>query len=225
MTSRSDLNIFVDRLFANKRKTKAVMELKQEILSNLEAKVADYMDSGMDYQGAISQAIRDLDDIDSIIDDKQTVYIHRYRYGVLQAALLYVLVAWIVTLPARLLPMGNLVNTLFMVLAAGCGILLLVMAQKGFANMEITDVVDFAKIARVIRMIWILWGLYAVVITLYTLLLKFGADLWFGRQLSFNGPYDFYETMLQLALPLTTIVIPLAVRKVGQIITRYEVSE
>ncbi|MGG1878031.1 hypothetical protein ABDI30_10755 [Paenibacillus cisolokensis] len=52
MTDRNDLNLFVDRLFANKRKTKAVMELKQEILSNLEAKVADCMSSGYGLSGS-----------------------------------------------------------------------------------------------------------------------------------------------------------------------------
>ncbi|PAD74980.1 permease prefix domain 1-containing protein [Paenibacillus campinasensis] len=225
MTDRNDLNLFVDRLFANKRKTKAVMELKQEILSNLEAKVADCMSSGMDYQEAISQAIRDLDDIDSIIDDKQTVYIHRYRYDVMQGALLYVFIAWIVTIPARLTLSGVMVNTLFMVLGIAGGVLLLTMLQKGFPSSAEIDQVDTGKIGRMIRRVWILWGLFAIVITGYSLLIKFGSDLWFGRQVGFSGPYDFYETMLQLVLPLTTIIIPLATRKAGQYITKYEVKQ
>lgn len=41
MTNRHDLEIFVDRLFANQRKTKEVVELKNEVLSNLEARVTD----------------------------------------------------------------------------------------------------------------------------------------------------------------------------------------
>ncbi|MCM3259707.1 permease prefix domain 1-containing protein [Paenibacillus lautus] len=69
MTNRQDLEIFVDRLFANQRKTKEVVDLKNEVLSNLEARVTDYMENGIAYQSAISLAIENMEDIESLIDD------------------------------------------------------------------------------------------------------------------------------------------------------------
>ena len=101
MTNRHDLEIFVDRLFANQRKTKEVVELKNEVLSNLEARVTDYMENGMEYQSAISLAIDNIEDIEALIDDNQKVYSYRFRYELVQSALIYSLLAWIVTIPAR----------------------------------------------------------------------------------------------------------------------------
>ena len=42
-----ELENYVDTLFANHKKTKETIDLKDEILSNLEAKVADYMEEGV----------------------------------------------------------------------------------------------------------------------------------------------------------------------------------
>ncbi|ALS24093.1 MULTISPECIES: permease prefix domain 1-containing protein [Paenibacillus] len=51
-----------------------IRELKEEILSNLEAKVADLTSNGMEYYQAVSTAVEQFDHIDGLIDDNKEVY-------------------------------------------------------------------------------------------------------------------------------------------------------
>ena len=83
----------MDRLFANQRKTKEVVDLKNEVLSNLEARVTDYMENGIAYQSAISLAIENMEDIEALIDDNQKIYSYRFRHDLFQSALIYSLLA------------------------------------------------------------------------------------------------------------------------------------
>ena len=224
-TKKNDLEIFVDRLFANHRKTKAVIELRDEVLSNLEAKVNDYLEQGMEYAQAVHLAIRDIEAVDHLIDDHQTVDMTAYRLDIAQTALLYFAIAWILTIPARLLALGTAVNSLFMLLVATTGIVFIVLSRKQREGDGHKESIDTGKLKRLTRIVWILWGIFALVVTLFTLLTRFGSDVWFGRSMQVNGPYGFYAFAVQLLLPLLTVIIPLLFQHADKRITKYEVNE
>lgn len=223
MSSKSDLEIFVDRLFANHRKTKAVLDLRNEVLSNLEAKVTDYMGNGMEYQHAVSLAIKDIEVIDNLIDDNQKIYINQFRYDMAQNALLHILIAWILTIPLRLVPMGMMANNVLILLIFLSGIFFfLTRSQKDIPR---TAIINTLSLKRLNRGTWIIWGLYAAVITLYTLMIHFGSDLYFGRSIQIDGPYALYVIVLEIVIPLMTVIIPLLLLKADRLIKKYEVSD
>lgn len=224
MRSRNDLEIFVDRLFANHRKTKAVIDLRNEVLSNLEAKVTDYMENGMDYQQAVCLAIEDIEAVDNLIDDNLTIYMNRYRYDVAQSTLLYTLLAWILTIPLRLMPVGMLANNILILLIVAIGIIFFLLSRILKEDSNRTATVNVMKAKKISGITWIIWGIYGAVITAFTLLTRFGSDLWFGRTIEINGPYALYVIVLELAVPLVTVVIPLAVHKADRLIKKHEVT-
>lgn len=225
MRSKNDLELFVDRLFANHRKTKAVIDLRNEVLSNLEAKVTDYMQNGMEYQQAVCIAIEDIEAIDNLIDDHLTIYMNRYLYDVAQSTLLYTLLAWIFTIPLRLMPVGMLANNVLILLVVAVGILFFLISRMVKEDNNRTGTINVLKAKKLSGIVWIIWGIYASVITAFTLLTRFGSDLWFGRTIEINGPYALYVIMLELAIPLVTVIIPLALYKADRLIKKHEVIE
>ncbi|ANA78999.1 hypothetical protein C7121_13705 [Paenibacillus glucanolyticus] len=225
MTNRHDLEIFVDRLFANQRRTKEVVELKNEVLSNLEARVTDYMENGMNYQSAISLAIDNIEDIESLIDDNQKIYSYRYRYDLVQSALIYSLLAWIASIPARILPSGIAVNGLLLCLVVLSGVVYLSMSRHLKVYEKQTAVINAGKLFKWSKAAWGLWGIFVIVVSAYSFAMQFGSDVWFGRELRIDGPYSFYVTVLQYAIPLTSIFIPLLIHKACKLTIKHEVNE
>lgn len=52
-----ELREYVDRLFAAHKESRETRELKEEIISNLEAKVADLMEEGLPFPEAFSRCL------------------------------------------------------------------------------------------------------------------------------------------------------------------------
>lgn len=63
--------------------------MKYEVLSNLEAKLQDLTDSGMEYSKAVNKAIASIDNIDYLIDGNRQVYVNKYKLEYIQIILLY----------------------------------------------------------------------------------------------------------------------------------------
>ncbi|CAM3412982.1 MULTISPECIES: permease prefix domain 1-containing protein [Paenibacillus] len=225
MSNEHELEVYVNRLFANHRKTRETLELKQEILSNLEAKVADEMAHGMDRQAAIRLAIDGIEGIDDLLDDNPRMYVTRYRYELLQSALIYILLAWILTLPARIMPSGVMINSLLLCLAALAGIMFLVVSSHLKRDDTQTAVVHSAGRSHWPKTAWAIWGIFMVVVTAYTFILHFGSDIWFGRPLKVDGPYSLYVLAMQLALPLTSVIVPMLVHRASRLTDKHEVKE
>lgn len=226
MTSRphEDLEIFVDRLFSGHRKTKAVLELRDEVLSNLEAKVEDYLQEGMEYSRAVSLAIRDIEPVEHLIDHYQTVNLTAYRLDLAQHALLYFLTAWIITLPARFLSPGEIANNMLAFFAAASGMFLIAQVRKSKVEPPRTGSVNAVKLRRLSRMVWLLWWLFAAVVTLFTLMVRFGSNVWFARSPYISGPYELFELGISILLPLLTVVIPLLFWRADKQLVKYEVK-
>jgi len=113
---QEELNHYVDHLFRKYKPTQQIRELKAEILSNLEAKVADLTASGMNDHEAVQQAKNSIRSVDHLVDGNIRVFIHPFRLELVQMGLLFSLIAWILTIPFRIFGLGVLLNTILMAL-------------------------------------------------------------------------------------------------------------
>ncbi|WP_339820294.1 permease prefix domain 1-containing protein [Paenibacillus sp. FSL R7-0216] len=215
----------VDRLFAGYPATGRIRELKEEILGNLEAKAADYMAGGMEYEQAVQAATASLSRIDGLIDESPQIYVNRYRLDLLQKTLFFTLILWILTIPLRMIERTPL-SFLFLVLVLLLGILYLVLNSvwRGRA-LEVTAPRNLHVARRRSRMVWLLWGLFILVTLLAITALRFGSNIWFGHQVKIGGPYQFAVLGIQYAKPFLTILIPLAFQASTTLISKHEAGE
>ncbi|WP_068787150.1 permease prefix domain 1-containing protein [Paenibacillus phocaensis] len=215
----------VDRLFAGYPATGRIRELKEEILGNLEAKTADYMAGGMNYEQAVQAATASLTRIDGLIDENPQIYVNRYRLELLQKVLLFTLILWIFTIPLRMIertPLSYLF--LALVLLLGCLYLILNALWRGRA-LEVTAPRNIPIARRRSRLVWLLWGLFIVITVLGITALRFSSNIWFGYQVKIGGPYQFAVLGIQYAKPLLTILIPLAFQASATLISKHEAGE
>ena len=120
------LERYINQLFARYPKTQANLEARDEILSNLRARIADDLSHGLSEKEAIANAKNSIPSLD-FLDSKQrlTVSTRAFALNILQHVLLCLSVAWIVSLPFRMFhTSGRILNTayLLMIIAAGFSI-------------------------------------------------------------------------------------------------------
>lgn len=215
----------VDRLFAGYPATARIRELKEEIAGNLEAKAADFMAGGMDYEQAVKAAVSSLPHIDGLIDDHREIYINRYRLELLQQVLLYALIVWIITIPMRILERSLLSFTL-LAFALLLGVVYLALkAAWREDRLAATAPRNFNHARRRSRIVWLIWGLFILLTILANTALHFGSNIWFGYQIKIGGPYQFAMVGLSYAKPFVTILIPLAFQAATRLIPKHEAEE
>lgn len=221
-----DLKRYVNRLFVGYKETAEVRELKAEVLSNLEARVADYTGEGMPRGEAVARAKSNLGTIDLLISHQKPVRINRYKVELLQAALLYTLIAWVLTVPLRLIPSGAVVNTVLMFVAVGLGVSFLILSsRKSETYLKAVAPVDQKKMAQCRKIAWLVWTLFIAAVAVFTSGKYFGSDIWFGRPLHLDGPYRFAQVVVSYALPFITVVLPLLFNKADRLAEKYEVKD
>lgn len=213
-----DLEEYVDGLFAHQRQTAEVVELKEEIVSNMEAKRADLVAQGLTPAEATQRARESLVSVEGLIEGTQLTYIDRYRAECLQDALLASAIFWIFSMP--------LLFTGFAAISFG-GLL----ATAGFAAAYLvkraspSDAVAFVSqtaCRRRTRLAWRLWGLFFLVCCAGTAALSFGSAIWFGRPVTIDGPYQFAAVAARFYAPLLTIVIPITIGGCAKRLTKHE---
>lgn len=202
-----ELEQYVDALFAHQKRTAEATELKEEILSNMEAKRTDLLAQGMAPAEATQKAKESLTSVEGLIEGTQLTYIDHYQAECLQDALLASTIFWILSLP--LLFTGFAPFSL-------CGLL----TTAGFAaaylvkRTALSDAVAFVSATackRRIRWAWGLWGLFFLVCATGAAALTFGSAIWFGRPAAITGPYQFAAAGARFYAPLLTIVIPITI--------------
>ncbi|UVI30135.1 permease prefix domain 1-containing protein [Paenibacillus spongiae] len=222
----SHIHNHVDHLFRGYRQTKQVAELKKEILSNLEAKAADLMAAGVPQSEAIRQAIASIDNVDFLMDGRKKIELLPYCLELVQIALLYMLVAWVATIPLGLLGRLGQLNFFLLVIVIVAGLLFLALLfGKKMINRRIVSTYNYKAALRARRLAWLLWGLYILLMTLNTTALEFGSNLWFSRPVSISGPYQFAVLGIRYALPFISIVIPLLIHASLKLVHKYEAGD
>ncbi|MEK8131413.1 permease prefix domain 1-containing protein [Paenibacillus filicis] len=202
------LQAHVERLFRPYPANSRTDELKDEILGNLESKVADLTSGGMEYGAAVRKAIEHMNTVDFLMEGTSRIYIHRFWTELSQVALLYALIAWIVTIPIQVAGIGALLNLSLLVIAfiVGC---LFAGLRLWSAPRDKVAVFRLASISRYSRLAWQVWGLYIVVSVLGVTAVQFGSNIWFSRPVTLSGPYQWGVVAIRYALPFVSVLIPL----------------
>ncbi|MFS0724071.1 permease prefix domain 1-containing protein [Paenibacillus sp. 1P07SE] len=222
----SNLKQHVDELFRGYRESDRVRELKEEILGNLEAKAADLEAQGIPADEARRQAAASLTSIDGLMDDHVRIAVKPFQLELAHWILFYLLTAWIFTIPARAVGAGMLAQSCLIVSIVGVGIWYLLLRRSvSHGGSDSWRTVRTVKVARVVRILWILWGVYIIVSWLNTSALHFGSNLWFGRPVRIDGPYQFASLLYRYMLPALSIVIPLTGTTALRLLHRHERSE
>jgi hypothetical protein len=216
----------VDSMFKKYKGSKQIDELKYEVLSNLEAKVDDLTGSGMERGKAINSAKESISSIDYLINGNKQLYVNKYKLEYIQIVLLYSIIAWIVTIPLRIMGVGVVWNTNLFICSIVIGIWYFILTTKkeheylqckSFMNIQITY--------KSRKMAWIIWTLYIIVSIVYTTAIRFGSNIWLSRPVSITGPYQFAEIAISYMLPFISIIIPLIFNVAPNLILKYEVGE
>lgn len=220
------LQHYVDQLFQKYRGSKQIEELKWEVLSNLEAKVADLVGDGLSLDEAVKKAKANLPSIDSIVGEHRKVYIRPLLQELLQLGLLYTLIAWIVTMPLRIWGMGIFFNYCLFAICILFGIVYLILlginrptSSQNLSSMNVRSAFLLRKMG------WTLWVLYFVGTLVFTTALHFGSNLWFSRPVNLTGPYQFANVAVSYALPVLSILIPLWLHAIPRLILKYDAGE
>ncbi|MWV45980.1 hypothetical protein GRF59_20385 [Paenibacillus sp. HJL G12] len=199
----------VEKLFAGYKPTPQVRELKAEILSNLEAKVADLTGDGMEYSLAVEAAKSNITSVEGLVEEPASYEVVKYRSELLQTALLYSLIAWIITIPMRLFQVAENLSLLLPLIAVVLGILYLLVRGSAAGADSKTASFNHTSAVRSRTLAWIIWGIFVLAMTMSTTAVHMGSNIWFGRPLHISGPYQFGTLAAHYAWPLVTIIIPL----------------
>ncbi|NUU78968.1 hypothetical protein [Paenibacillus xylanilyticus] len=203
------LEKYVDHLFTGYKKTLQVQELRNEILSNLEAKVHDLTAHGMKYEVAVQEAKSSIKSVDGLVEGHFPYYVNKYKAELLQTAALYFLIAWVLTIPLSLIEQaGILLSVILPILAAVCYISYLKKTNLNQNNKDIAISHDVSN-KRHRNIAWAIWTVFFLIQSLFTTAIHFGSDIWFGRSIQILGPYQFAVLATHYIWPLITVIIPL----------------
>ncbi|MFJ5714444.1 permease prefix domain 1-containing protein [Neobacillus sp. NPDC093127] len=221
----NELKKYVDHLFRKYKNHRGISDLKDEILGNLEAKVSHLMEEGLNEREAIAKAKSSITKIDDLIDDNIPVWINQFRFKAFQITYIYILIAWIVTIPFSLLSMGLLLNYGLLFVCLVLGIFYLFLAKNVKRNEKKIAELNLAAFTRAKKITWLLWLLFIIVIWGYLSAILFGSNIWFSRPVHIDGPYQFGILIARYALPFISIVIPLILKACIRLIPQYEVRD
>lgn len=219
----------VNRLFAHAQDTLDNRELKEEIHSNLAARIDDYISQGMSEEKAFQTAIQHIAGMDQVMSDHRRVQRVPYWTALLQSALIYSLIAWIITIPTRVVMHGSAINNLLMLvsfLVGGAYVLYMLTNRTNDPATSVqTTVIRTHAFMQWNRRIWLLWAVFMIVLWGTQAALRFGSNIWFNRPIQVDGPYQFAVMAIAFAIPLLSVIIPLVVHRAYRIISKYEVSD
>lgn len=207
-----ELERYVNKMFRSQKDTAEVRELKEEILSNMQAQKIDLMAQGMSEAEAIRKAKESLTSLDGLVEDQQLTWVDRYHTDCLQSMLLSSVLFWILSLP------GLMVDAWLVrdVIALGCGATVICavpyIVQKCMKK-DRTEILAVSDSRHRAKLVWMVWGIFVAVVLLSGVALYFGSNIWFHRpvHIHIDGPYQFAVMVLPIYLLLLTALIPLTV--------------
>lgn len=216
----NELERHVEKLFRHQPDTPETRELREEILSNLQAKREDLLAQGMDERSATETAKRDILSVDNLIDDQQPTNVERYRMACAQTVWLHCILFWIGTLPLLFTGYGWLgALGLGLSILSGVGYLLFWLIHP--AEQEIRSLAA-ARQRKTIA--WRIWGIFYIVAALSVAAVTFGSNLWYGTPVTIEGPYQWAVMASRLYVPLLTVLIPLTVSRFAALLPQYRVE-
>lgn len=223
------INRHLDSLFAGAQHTREHQELKEEIRSNLTARIEDYLEKGMDEEQAFQTAVQHMDGMEQFMSDYRSVKRVPYWTALLQSTLIYSLAAWIVTIPMRMMLEGAALNNTFLLVSLIVGAFysfyLLSSRQREVSNEQSTIRIHMPLLRQWQRRAWWLWAAAVLAIWGTQAALRFGSNVWFSRPIQVDGPYQLAVLLFAFAVPLLSIMIPLVVHRAYRNVSKYEVGD
>ncbi|GIP38812.1 hypothetical protein J31TS4_20920 [Paenibacillus sp. J31TS4] len=220
---KENLKRYVDRLFAGQEMTEELADRKEEVLSNMDARLEDYLAQGLTGEEAFRRTVRQIDSIAFLLPGVKRVDRYGYAADLAQTALLYALLVWVATVPSRLLGVGLWLHHAMLLAsgAAGAAYLILLMLERGARDGK-GFTVRLSLLRGWEKKTWMLAGLALLLQWGMLLGVRFGSSLWFGRPLSVSGPYQAAVLGYSLALPLACLLLPLLVRRAVRLADQHE---
>jgi len=216
----------VEFLFRKYKETPKIIESKNEILGNLEAKVADLISSGMPEDTAITAAIESLKSIDWLLDENIEIFTNQYQLEYAQIVLLYFLIGWILTIPLGIIGAGMLTSFLFFIGTLSAGVVYFVMGGKRKTpDFQKKAFINLPRAEKLKKLGWILWTLFILISFASVTALRFGSNIWFSRPVHIDGPYQFAVIAVRYLLPLFSILIPICLSIAPGLIMKYQVGD
>ncbi len=205
-----ELERYVNALFRRQKDTAEMRELKEEILSNMQAQKMDLMAQGISEAQAIRQAKESLTSLEGLVEDKQLTWVDRYHADCLQSMLLSSVLFWILSLPGLMVNMRISQTAVWLGCGATAICAILYIVQKCLKK-DRTEILSISDSCRRAKLFWIVWGVFMAVVLLSGLALRFGSNIWFHRpvQIHINGPYQLAMLVIPIYLLLLTALIPL----------------
>lgn len=204
----------VNKLFSGYEENQQVGELKEEILSNLAAKVADLESEGVEHKEAVTVAIQSIERVDHLLDDEIEVFANKFKVELVQLALLYSIIAWILTMPAIIMGMGVLINYSLLAVVFALGMIFLVLnGRKEASFINKVSLYSIKSTQRYRKTAWCIWWLFIGIVILSITAVHFGSNLWFWRPVAIDGPYQHAVLAITYLLPFVSVIIPMLFSK------------
>ena len=220
----NDVNKYVDKLFLRHKQTQDIIDLKSELISNIEARIEDNMNNGLDYKAAFKEATRNIKTADSFVSTTKEINIVSFIKELAEISLILLLLSWIILTGIAIGYQITFTNIL-MLFGIACNIIIyIVISIINRQNKNHTMIINMAKTKKLIRIIWLLWGAYIIVKTGMTIVIRFGSNIWYGREINIDGPYQLYILGMAFILPLFSIIIPLLFNSAYKMISKHEVN-
>lgn len=203
-----EMKVYVERLFSNKEKTKEIQELKEEVISNMQAKYEDLLLQGISSKIALEQVKKDIDIsfVEDITDTRQEIAINIFYTKCVQQLLLAFIFIWIFSIPTMIYYGWSLATfALFGVIC--CGIVYIAIH---FLDKKKQKEVNRKQVRKLRRYGWLIWGMIVFVKMGMITMVQFGSNIWFHHPIIIDGPYALGEILLRYYIVLITIFIPIS---------------
>ncbi|BBF43876.1 hypothetical protein lbkm_2564 [Lachnospiraceae bacterium KM106-2] len=220
------LQTYVNHLFRNYRKRPDIVDLKQEILTNLNDRKQDLMDSGCTETEAMEEIKQSFPSVDSLIDDNLLIYTYRYHLQKLQTVLMLLCVAFIAYIPSSLTSLSaHMMNYVFIFAIVTLGIIFS-LHYKRTERYDETGYVSISKVHKQKKYVWLLWTAFILMLFVFRFVLFHASDIWFHRPINIriDGPYSLYVLVMPYYQQLITIIIPIAFHQFYRLIFKNEVN-
>ncbi|MCM3716444.1 hypothetical protein M3202_20575 [Alkalihalobacillus oceani] len=222
----NSLERHVEKLFASYQETAEVKELKEEILSNLEAKSADFQAEGLEAAEADQKAVSTLERVDFFFADTVALYLNRWRLEVIQILLLYTLIAWVITIPLTVLGLAMRLHFVLLLASVVIGLIYFSLYLRRGGRLD-ERIVSFSRKAllRLRKLVWIGWSALILALLIGLTLSQFGSNIWFQRPVLISGPYQFATLAVSYGLPFVSLILPLVVSAALRLVDKYKVGD
>ena len=214
----SNVKKHMDKLFAKYPQTNETLELKEEVIGNVEAEIADLQSRGHSFEEAFRISRGKMAKLDELIEGLKSIRISKVIFEMMQWALIYTLIAWILITPLSIFYSFRRASWILflIVIMIGISYLIFYMIRRLLPGNYMQ--VNLYNIARLRKIVWIIWFIFITAKWGMTTATLFGSNIWFWRPISINGPYEFASVGVLYAAPLITVIVPLLLNKLEKVI-------